>query len=110
MNAERNGRQDAQPPARLAMQLGTERFGVADVREDASATFVVLLAQLGEALTPRRTIQQPSTQPRLERPDVMANHRARQSELLGGRRETPAFHCPHENRHAFQSVQLRSVL
>ena len=82
-----------------------------DVRQDLLATLVIGAADLGQADFARAAVEQPHTEPRLERMNVFGNRARGHAEGATGRGEATGVHDPDEGRHAccavHQSLQFK---
>ena len=73
LDAEEPGRADAQPAAQRGLQFARDTRRVVDLGENARAALIERLAHLGQRHAPRRAVEQPDTEPALERLDMLAD-------------------------------------
>ena len=90
--------------AHRRLQQAGGPVGLLQIIEDARAALVIGAADLGQADPPGRAVQQPHTQPLLERLHVIADHGRRHVEPPGCGGKAFGFGDPGENRKTREAV------
>lgn len=102
--AERDGRGDAHRAT--GCTLSVARFAICFFErfENALATLVIDLADVGQAQAARRSLQQPGVESGFDRADVLASHGGREPETPRGGGETTLVDGGDEYAHPGQPV------
>ena len=108
-DAERHRGADPERPARLALQDGNLHFRVDDRFQALPTAFVEDSADFGEIQASRRPDQQARAKTVFQSRDVLADHRLRQVQPLGGGGERPALYDANEDGDVAQTAYLVAI-
>jgi hypothetical protein len=110
LRAEGQRRGDAQGAGGVALGLLRQALGVGDQPDDFQAALIVGRAELGQALAPRRPVDQAHAEALLQRAKVIAHHGGGHLAGLGRRRQAAGFHDFHVNGHCLEQVHYQARL
>jgi hypothetical protein len=104
MHRERRRHEHAHLPARLRSRSARERLGLVDVDQDRPRALQIALADLGQRDSPRRAVEQPRAEVRLEVGDRPRDDRRREVQRPRRLREAALVDDPDEDLHRTQQV------
>ena len=108
MAAEMRRHRHTQFAARLGQLVGRQRIRGFSLRQHDPAALVIGAAEIGQALSACRAVDEAHAQALLEEADMLADHRARQVERRRGRRERAEVDSLHEHFHAFEAIHIQN--
>ena len=101
---EGDRRRDPQRALRRRLHRGHHAVGLPGLRQHRAGPVVVGEPDLGRADPPRRAVEEPHRQPRLERGDMLGDRRLRQAELARRLGEAAVVDDLHESLHLGKAV------
>lgn len=110
LGAEGQWRGDAQGAGGLALGLLGQALGIGHQPEHFQAALVVGRAELGQALAPRRTVDQAHAETLLQCTKMIAHHGGGHFAYLGRRRQASGFYHLHVNGHRLEQVHYQAQL
>ena len=104
-HAEGYRRSHSQLAARRRLQIARSAFGFIEIGENAQATFIIILPDLGGADAAGRSIEQPYAEPLFKCLNVLAHHGGRHAKVTGRRRKAAGVDDFNEHGHSSEPIQ-----